>query len=73
MTAPTIHLDLETFSCAGFTYDPEQQRWLPPRGSVQGGLPAVGAAVYAEHPSTEVLIACFGDPGGGPDDLVYTC
>lgn len=58
-----VSLDFETYSEAGYFFDGE--RWRSVAGSQQGGLPAVGAAVYAEHPSAEVLIACyrFGDIG----------
>ena len=51
-------LDLETYSEAGFFWDEEKQTWRGPRGASgkRGkGLPAVGARVYAEHASTEVL------------------
>jgi len=56
-----MHLDFETYSEAGFYFD---GRWQSVAGGQQGGLPAVGAAVYAEHPSTEVLIACYQAPNG---------
>lgn len=66
-----IHLDFETYSEAGLIfggakwrsprYDPESTNKNPPKG-----LPLVGAAVYAMHPTTEIL--CFsydlGDGGG---------
>lgn len=52
-----LSLDFETYSEAGYYFDGE--RWCSVAGSQQGGLPAVGAAVYAEHPSAEVLIACY--------------
>jgi len=57
-----VNLDLETYSAAGYHFD--GQRWRSVAGSQKGGLPAVGAAVYAEHPSAEVLIACYQFPGG---------
>lgn len=47
--------DFETYSEAGFVWDDAKQKWAPPPGATKKGLPAVGAAVYAEHPSTEVL------------------
>lgn len=58
---PQVHLDFETYSEAGMFFD--GKRWRSVAGSQQGGLPAVGAAVYAEHPSAEVLIACYQFPG----------
>ncbi len=57
-----VNLDLETFSAAGFSFD--GQRWRSIAGRQKGGLPAVGAAVYAAHPTAEVLIACYRFPGG---------
>lgn len=57
-----VHLDFETFSEAGYYFD--GKRWRPVDGAQQGGLHAVDAAVYAEHPSTEVLVACFQFEGG---------
>lgn len=49
--------DFETYSEAGCYFDPLKQRWHGPHRAPQGkkGLPVVGAAVYAMHPSTEVL------------------
>ena len=49
--------DLETYSEAGFEYDPASRKWLKTATDAKGrgGLPAVGAAVYAMHPSTEIL------------------
>lgn len=48
-------MDFETYSEAGFTIDPDtgRVRGVGPQG--KGGLPVVGAPVYAEHPSTEIL------------------
>ncbi len=49
--------DFETYSEAGYVWDAEAGKWRAPPGASQGkkGLPVVGAQVYAEHPSTEVL------------------
>lgn len=48
-------IDFETYSEAGFIWSPEQCKWLAPRGATKKGLPSIGAAAYAQHPSTEVL------------------
>lgn len=48
-------MDFETFSYAGLRWD--GKGWKAPHGvqAKNKGLSAVGARVYAEHPSTEVL------------------
>ena len=53
--------DFETYSEAGFEYDHAAQRWRQPKGATgtKTGLPLVGAAVYAQHPSTEVLSLAY--------------
>lgn len=48
-------MDFETYSEAGMVWDERAQKWLPLDGCAKKGLEAVGAAVYSEHPSTEVL------------------
>lgn len=50
--------DFETYSEAGYYWDGPANRW---RGvtKTKPGLPAVGAPVYSEHPSTEVLSLAF--------------
>lgn len=50
-------MDFETYSEAGFVWDEGARKWRGPPGAAGGkkGLPIVGVAVYAEHPSTEVL------------------
>lgn len=50
-------MDFETYSEAGYVWDEAAQRWRGPPNAASGkrGLPVVGAAVYAEHPTTEVL------------------
>lgn len=50
-------LDFETYSEAGCVYDLVAQKWTGPPGARKGqkGLPVVGAAIYATHPTTEVL------------------
>lgn len=63
-------LDFETYSEAGFVWAPHWEdrtgvqvgKWLPPPGVkmfADGGLFAVGAAVYTEHPSCEVLTCSY--------------
>ena len=51
--------DFETYSEAGYFWDDQKAKWAGPPGAAQNkkGLPVVGAAVYAQHPSTEPL--CF--------------
>lgn len=56
-------LDCETYSEAGFVWDPDATdargratpKWRGVPGAKDPGLFAVGAAVYTEHPSFEVL------------------
>ena len=58
--------DFETYSEAGYEWDVTANRW---RGALKtgSGLPAVGAAVYAEHPSTQVLCMAYNlKDGAGP-------
>lgn len=52
----TVHpeMDFETYSEAGYVYDAEAGRFFGYSPNNKG-LSAVGAAVYAEHPSCEVL------------------
>ena len=52
-----VSLDMETYSEAGYVF--HDGRWRAPENSSKSGLPAVGAAVYAEHPTAEILIACY--------------
>lgn len=53
--------DFETYSEAGFAWDEERRKWgsLPGYGDQNRGLPAVGAAVYTEDPSCEVLSLAY--------------
>jgi DNA polymerase len=50
-------IDFETYSEAGYVWDAPAGKWrcLPNAAQGKKGLPIVGAAVYAMHPSTEVL------------------
>lgn len=59
-------MDFESYSEAGYYWDGPAQRW---RGvtPTNPGLPAVGAAVYSEHPSTEILSFAYDlKLGAGP-------
>ena len=50
--------DFETYSEAGFRLGLDGKvKGLGSQG--KGGLPVVGAAAYAEHPSTEVVVFCY--------------
>jgi len=49
-------MDFETYSSAGMYFDPLTGRWSPPKYTDKKGISVVGTQVYAEHPSTEVLI-----------------
>lgn len=65
--AVTMHAtgDFETKSAAGFYWDASRNKWAGPAGAPQGkkGLPVIGAAAYAEHPSTDVLTFSYTLPG----------
>lgn len=58
-------LDFETYSEAGLCWDPLGKKWRSPRwgpdstGSPPKGIAVVGAAVYAMHPSTEILTFAY--------------
>lgn len=47
--------DFETYSEAGFEWDARSGKYKPPLAAKVKGLPAVGSAVYTQHPSIEVL------------------
>ena len=57
--------DFETFSSAGHLWHEATNKWIAPPNAKQGkkGLTVVGAAVYAQHPSTEVLCYRYQLPG----------
>lgn len=57
-------IDFETYSEAGYRWDPDKRTWLGPEGSNSKGLSAVGSRKYAEHPSTEVLTMSYQLPNG---------
>ena len=54
-------MDFETYSEAGYVYSDEKGMFIAPPTAPAGkrGLFVVGAAVYAEHPSTEVLSLAY--------------
>lgn len=53
-----IELDFETFSEAGYA-PKEGGGWQRLAGAQKYGISAVGAAVYAQHPSTEILSLAY--------------
>lgn len=55
--------DCETYSEAGHRFDDVANKWKPLPGARSKGLSVVGAAVYAEHPSTDVLTLSYCLPG----------
>ena len=60
-TATVIaEFDFETYSAAGYTWEEEKNKWSELDGAGnKRGLSVVGAARYAEHPSTEVLTLSY--------------
>jgi DNA polymerase len=79
-------IDFETYSEAGFVWQPAINKWgcLPRASQGKKGLPVIGAARYAEHPSTEILSMAYdlkdglgrrlwkpSDPAPMPDDLYF--
>jgi len=56
-------LDLETYSEAGYVWNPAVSKWEAPAGAKRKGLAVVGSAVYAEHPTTDVLTLSYRLPG----------
>src|SRR5574340_627316 len=61
----TIRIDFETYSEAGFVWNPDTGKYEAPRGAKDKGLKTVGAAAYIEHPTFEVLAASY-RIGDGP-------
>lgn len=61
LTQSTIiaDFDFETYSEAGFIWKPKLNCFKPPLNAITKGLSTVGIAVYAEHPSTEVLSLAY--------------
>lgn len=48
-------MDFETYSEAGFVWSDETGKWVALHGATSKGIGAVGARVYAEHPTAEPL------------------
>lgn len=62
-----INIDFETFSASGYRW---LGKWVPLEGAKQAGIRTVGAHVYGEHPSTEIICLVGGSElwvPGGPD------
>ena len=60
-------LDFETYSEAGLNYVESSRKWVPLAKNERNGISAVGAYVYSEHPSTEVLSLAYNlKDGSGP-------
>lgn len=57
-------IDFETYSEAGYVWNGAKWEALPNASGGRKGLEVVGAAVYAQHPSTEVLTLSY-DLGAG--------
>lgn len=54
-------MDFETYSEAGYYWDGPLNRWRAPDGFPKGksGLPSIGAARYAEDPTTEIISLAY--------------
>lgn len=52
-------MDFETYSEAGFLWDEATGKYYAPKGATKKGLSAVGAVVYTEHPTAEVLSLAY--------------
>jgi len=52
-------LDFETYSEVGFVWNELTHKWGALEGANKKSISAVGAAVYSEHPSTEVLSLAY--------------
>ncbi len=63
-----MHIDFETFSGAGYRWDPERARWCALEGNKKTGIGVVGAESYALHPSTRVLCLAYDDNLWRPGD-----
>jgi len=62
-----MNLDFETYSAAGTYYDLETSKFFTANletGGTKRGITLVGAYAYAEHHSTEVLVARYSDDDG---------
>jgi DNA polymerase len=61
-----INIDFETFSAAGFRW--LGGKWVKLEGASKSGLSAVGAEVYALHPSTRVICLAWDKNLWRPED-----
>lgn len=52
-------MDFETYSEAGYIWNDGAGWYVAPKGATKKGIKAVGAAVYTEHPSAEVLCLAY--------------
>ena len=52
-------IDFETYSEAGYIWNEALNKYKAPPNAKTKGLPVIGAAVYSEHPSTEVLCCAY--------------
>lgn len=60
-------MDFETYSEAGYVWSEGGKKWVALKGATKKSINAVGAAVYTEHPSTEVLKLAYNlKDGTGP-------
>lgn len=62
-----MNLDFETYSEAGYSYDFATNRFKTANvdtGGNKKGIQLVGAYVYAQHPSAEILTASYSFDGG---------
>ena len=66
-------MDFETYSEAGYIFDESAQHWRSIATSPPHGLGAVGASVYSEHPSTEVLSLAYNLEDGKGARLWIPC
>lgn len=62
-------MDFESYSEAGYLWDEASKKWKSITGGPKSGLAAVGAAVYCEHPSTEVLSLAYNLKDGSGEKL----
>lgn len=58
-------LDFETYSEAGYTFNETTQKWVSCVNTAPHGLGAVGASVYTEHETAEVLSLAYDIHGDG--------
>jgi DNA polymerase len=52
-------MDFETYSEAGFVWNSGINKFTPLKGASKKGISVVGAVVYTEHPSAEVLSLAY--------------